>query len=752
MKHLQAGDKIIRQMTRDGAVELNKATGEAANISARDSPGIGYVGSRKGDTSDTSGDSHNLNAPGGNRGDDSLYVIGGVVDRVQMERKAAKRRIHKKANAEIYKQSQSKPEISRLKFTDAELADPAMSKHINKTHKAIKGYEKAQGKIPKKKSLSIERVSDKPKGKTETRLIFVEGNKPINGSIANGKLKHALERPGREAANLTHKEISKHEGDNSGVQAAHSAEKAAEGAARKIGAGYRHLKLSPYRSALRHDRKAVKANVNALYQRSLRQNPNIKNAGAVRKALHKRYIKKQYAKSLRAAKTGAQGAAGAVKKAGLIKTIAVKAALMVKLAAVKAAKLATLKVLLPVGALVLIMLFLMAGISSCVAMLGGFGQVIATSYTAEDEDILGAHGDYTAFENHLADRIANIPSEFPGYDEYRFYLDPIEHDPHELTAFLTALYMAFTQDEVQATMQNLFNQQYILTITLIVEIRTRQETRTGSWTDSEGNTHTYTYTVTVQYEWHVLVTTLVNRTIREVAANILNPEQYEMFLVLLQTQGNRPDLFGGDGLSIGLAGYVLHEQIGTMLFDLFPAARGRGATQTQGQGADGLIQTQVTGGNISQTSTQGLISQAQSTTAANIPPAYLVDSRFAAMIAEAEQFLGYRYVWGGSNPATGFDCSGFVSWVINQSGAGSVGRSTANGLYNHTVTIPPEEVRPGDLVFFQGTWNTPGASHVGIYTGGGMMIHTGSNPAGVSFVSIHTAYWERHFKAFGRLP
>jgi len=726
MKHLQAADKILRQMTRDGAVELNKATGEAANISTKAvdgaatvttdagaSPGVGgAVGA--GNSQPDSAAENAQNSGGGSNY--SLYTIGGVVDRVQMERKTAKRRIHKKANAEIYKRSQPKPEISRLKFTDVELADPAMSKHINKTQKAIKGYEKAQGKIPKKKSLSIERVSDKPKGKTETRLIFVEDNKPINGSKSNGKLQHALERSGREAANFTHKEISKHEGDNSGIKAAHSTEKAAEGA------GYRYLKQSPYRSALRHERKAVKANVNALYQRSLRSNPNIKNARAVRKALHKRHIKKQYAKSLRAGKVGAKGAIAAIKKVALVKAVALKAALAVKLAALKAAKLAAiLKVLLPIALITAFLLFIMFGISSCVSMLGGLGQVIATTYTAEDEDIIGAHGDYTALENALANRIANIPSEFPGYDEYRFYLDAIEHDPHELTAFLTALYFAFTQDEVQATMQNLFNLQYVLTITPIVEIRTRQETRTGSWTDSEGNTHTYTYTVTVQYEWHVLVTTLVNRTIREVAANILTPEQYEMFLVLLQTQGNRPDLFGGSGLSTGLAGYALHEQIGTMLFDLFPAARGRGATQMQGQGANGLIQTQATGGTINQTRTQAQASQA-TTTAANIPPAYLVDSRFAAMIAEAEQFLGYRYVWGGSNPATSFDCSGFVSWVINQSGAGSVGRMTTNGLYNHTVTIPPEEVRPGDLVFFQGTFNTRGASHVGIYTGGGMMI------------------------------
>ena len=750
MKQLQAGDKIVRQMTRDGAVELNKATGGAESISARDSPvnagSIGNAvnpGNSKSDSyvsakSPASSHASNTQSPGGNGDGESLYIIGGVVDRVQTERAAAKKRIHRKANMEIYNRVNKRPETSRLQFTEAERNDKTMSKAIRKSDKAADRYARAQGKIPKENLLTHKRVSDKPNGKTETRLIFRESDKPTNG-----KLKHALERPAQEAANVTHKQISKYEGDNIGIQAAHSTEKAAEGAARKLGAGYRHLKFRHYRAADKAGQAAVKANAKALYQRSLRQNPNLKNAGALQKAWYKRKIKREYAKAFRAGKVGAKGAATTVKtvgvskaaagklavgKAAFLKAMMVKVAMFIKLMAVKAAKVMALKVLLPVAAIFFLLILLMVGISSCMAMFGGgFSQIIATTYTAEDEDILGAHSDYTALENALADRIANIHNEFPGYDEYRFYLDPIGHDPHELISFLTALYFAFTQEEVQATMQNLFNQQYVLTLTPIVEVRTRQETHTGSWVDSEGNVHFYTYTVTVQYDWYVLVVTLVNRTISEVAAEILTPEQFEMFLILMETQGNRPDLFGGEPLTA-------QEILSLVNFGLELPRIFRPAEQNA-SGAERPTQTQ---GQPTQT-----------TNNPDIPPATLPDSRFAAMMAVAERYVGYPYVWGGSNPVTGFDCSGFVFWVINQSGVGSVGRTTANGLYNFTITIPYYEARPGDLVFFQGTYNTRGASHVGIYVGGGRMIHAG-NPVG--FASKETVFWQRHFKAFGRLP
>jgi len=361
---------------------------------------------------------------------------------------------------------------------------------------------------------------------------------------------------------------------------------------------------------------------------------------------------------------------------------------------------------------------------------GGVGSIVATTYTAEDEDILGAHADYVALENALYDRLANIHYEFPGYDEYRFFLDSIGHDPHELISFLTVIYFAFTQEEVQATLQSLFNQQYVLTLTPIVEAREREEERTGTGTGTGINpegypyyyTYYYTYTVTVEYDWHVLVVSLSNRGLKAIAEEILTPDQLEIFHALLEAQGNRPDLFGGEPLSIDELMERANIELPRILRPADNGTANQAKTQTQ---------------------------PPQDTDGTDIPPSFLPDSRFAAMMDIAEQFIGFPYVWGGSNPTTSFDCSGFVSWVVNQSGAGSVGRTTANGLYNLTVTIAYYEARPGDLVFFQGTWNTRGASHVGIYVGGGRMIHAG-NPIG--FTSIRTAYWERHFKAFGRLP
>ena len=657
MKELKAGDKVVQQMTRDGAVEVNKATGGAANISAREAA--------------TSPAAENVQSSG----DESMHILGGVVDRVQSERQAAKKRKARKSNAEIYEGYKQKPETSRLQFTDAERTDPAMAKSARKSDKAATRYKKARGKVPKEKSLTIERVSDKPSGKAESRLVFGESNKP-----PSGKFTHALDRPKREVSSFVHGKVSKVEGENTGIQAAHSAEKAAEYGARKVGDGYRRLKFLPYRAAFRAEEKAIKANSKALYQRSLRMNPELRNANPIKRAWHKRRIKREYARAFRQGNIGVQQAAGTAKRA----TRRVGSAIVQTVKSVK-----TMKALAIFGVLLLMLILIMAGVSSCMSMFGGgFNMIISTSYTAEDEDILGAHANYVALENALANRIANIENEFPGYDEYRFNLDAIGHNPHELISYLTARFQAFTLDdpEVQAAIAALFERQYVLTLTPIVEVRTRTETHTG--TDAEGNT--YTYTVTVQYNWYALVVTLTNRSMSTAALENLTPEQAEMWHVYMETQGNRPDLFAGSPYATSGA-YWLYE----------------------------------------------------------IPPEALADYRFAAMIAVAERYLGYPFVWGGSNPATGFDCSGFVCWVINQSGVGSVGRTTANGLLNHTTVISAHEARPGDLVFFQGTYNTRGASHVGIYVGGGVMIHAG-NP--ISYASIRTPYWIYHFLAFGRLP
>ena len=335
--------------------------------------------------------------------------------------------------------------------------------------------------------------------------------------------------------------------------------------------------------------------------------------------------------------------------------------------------------------------------SSCTAMFQGGAQVVlGTSFTAEDEDIIGADNDYKALEAALRSKINNIERTHSGYDEYRYDLDEINHNPYELAAYLTVQFEDYTRSEVQGTLQRLFDQQYELTLTEEVEIRTRTETRTGTytWTDPEtGETYEeeYEYEVEVEYEYYILNVKLENKGLnRVIGSSGMSEDEMERYAVLLQTNGNRPDIFGDDIYAV------------------------------TGEYTD-----------------------------YDIPGEALTDTRFANMIREAEKYLGYPYVWGGSSPSTSFDCSGFVSWVINNCGNGwSVGRLTANGLMGVCDIIPRSSAKPGDLIFFQGTYDTSGASHVGIYVGDGMMIHCG-NP--ISYASIESSYWQSHFYCFGRI-
>lgn len=666
MNEYKAPDKLTQGMTRDGLTELNKATGEAANISARD-------GGRLAD------------APA-NTGVEPIEqggaVAGRVARRVKSEHRAhGKKKTVQKFNEQIRTRERGEP--SRLQFTDAERADPALAKPIAGADRAADKAAAARAKIPKRNQLTAQRVFDEPSGKAKTRLSFRETEK-----TQGGKLQHAVSRPGREAALAAHGEVRKAEGDNSGVQAAHSGERAAEGGVRKIQSGYHSLKTRPYRAAAKAETKAAKADVNALYQKALRADPELANGNVLKKSLFKRKIKRDYAKAFR------QGNIQTMQKtAATAKKTAQKATETAQKTAAFARR--HWKGLAIVGAAVLLLVLLFGGMSSCGSMLtGGFNAVIGTSYTAEDGDITGVDGDYTALETALRQRINRIESDYPGYDEYRYNLDEIGHDPFELASYLTALFNSYKPADVQAELQRVFGQQYTLTLTPVTETRYRTETRTGSYTytDAEGNSHTeyYTYTVEVPYSYYILNVTLKNKSLGSVAAANLTPEQKEMYDIYTQTQGNKPYLFEGNV-------YV-----------------------NRGEYTD-----------------------------YDIPPDALTDTKFAAMIQEAEKYLGYPYVWGGSSPSTSFDCSGFVSWVINQSGVGSVGRMTASGLFNHCAIIPPGEARPGDLIFFQGTYDTSGASHVGIYAGNGMMIHCG-NP--ISYASTTSTYWTNHFLAYGRLP
>ncbi len=422
----------------------------------------------------------------------------------------------------------------------------------------------------------------------------------------------------------------------------------------------------------------------------------------------KNEIKKEYAAAKAGKSTGA-AASGAASGGTATAKNAGKAAKETKNAIEKVGEfVAEHKGVLLIGGGILLIIMLISGImGSCSVMFnGGSDVVIETSYTAEDSDILAVEADYTALEAALQARLDNIRTEYSGYDEYNIVQDQIGHNPYELASYLTVVFENYTRSQVQSTLQQIFSAQYELTIDEVVETRYRTETRTGTRTKTRTETdpetgesyeveyeEEYEYEVQVPYDYYILNVNLDNKGLANILLSAgLTDDQMMRYGLLMQTLGNKPDIFGDNPYAIAIQD-VLHY---------------------------------------------------------DIPGEALTDEKFRKMITEAEKYLGYPYVWGGSSPSTSFDCSGFVSWVVNHCGNGwDVGRLTANGLKNICAIIPRSEAKPGDLIFFQGTYDTTGASHVAIYVGDGMMIHCG-NP--IQYASIDTAYWQAHFYCFGRLP
>ena len=572
----------------------------------------------------------------------------------------------------------------RLRFTEEERADPALEKPIRKADKAAAKADQAQAKIPKKK---VKRAEVDPEtGKVTTKLVLEDKKKPPS------KLSHTLrDAPANTVAGKIHQEIRESEDDNVGVESAHKSEEVVETGARLVREGYRSHKLKPYRKAAQAEKRLEKANINALYHKSLRENPQLAS-NPFSRWQQKRAIKKQYAAAKHASQT-AGTATGAAQKAG-------RAARTVK---DKAKQTGAYVMHHKKGAGIVLVLFfmvclLMNTISSCSMMAQSIGSgVTGSTFPSRDEDMLGAEAAYAAKEAELQNYLDSYESTHD-YDEYHFDLDEIGHDPYVLISILTAYHEGeWTLTEVQRTLDMLFERQYILTEEVVVETRYRTETRTGTRevTDPEtGETTTeeYDYEVEVPYDYYICYVTLENFDLSHLPVYIMDEDKVSMYAVYIATQGNRPDLFPQSE---------------------YPNAAGR---------EDYLDY--------------------------DVPPEALEDEQFAAMLAEAEKYLGFPYVWGGSSPSTSFDCSGFVSWVINHSGW-DVGRLTANGLLNICTPVSSANARPGDLIFFQGTYDTAGASHVGIYVGDGMMIHCGDP---ISYANINTSYWQSHFYTFGRLP
>ena len=642
MKELKAPDKVMQKMTRDGAVAENLATGEVTNISERDPE---------------------TDLSGGKEPVATAEAAAGRITQVGARRAAKKR-----AKAEVIREGSAARQRppSRLQFTDEERADPALQKYIRRSDKAADRLDATKEAIPTRKVLKTERVFDEAAGRGKTRLTFEYVEKRPNGKLRQ----NPLSRPVQEIGLAAHNEVHKVEQENVGVEAGHKGEELAERgiayAGSKTRTAIRHHRMKPWRDAAKAEQAAVRANAEFLYQKTLHDDPALAASNPVSRYLQKKRIQRNYAKEIRSAeKTAKNTAATAQSAAKKAKEAAKETFLFVK----KHSKVILLVV--GIGACVAL---LFGGISSCSMMAGsGVGGVFTSSYLSEDADMLAAENTYLAMETELQYELDNYESLHPGYDEYCFDLDEIEHDPYVLISILTAFHEGvFTIDEVQAELEMLFEKQYILTETVEVEVRYRTETSTDPVTGE-------TTTEEVPYDYYICNVKLENFDLSHVPVYIMGEETLSLYATYMSTLGNREDLFPSSS-------YVSKYTNPPATYD--------------------------------------------------IPASALEDETFAALITEAEKYIGYPYVWGGSNPNTSFDCSGFVSWALTESGVCNTGRLGAQGLYNISTPVSSANVRPGDLIFFVGTYDTPGVSHVGIYVGGGKMLHCG-DPIQYADMGIH---------------
>lgn len=560
---------------------------------------------------------------------------------------------------------------TRLQFTEDELANPKIKKAASKAEKAADQADRAAAKTPKKRKLKLDAEKAVER---KVDLTFEKQEIPMGELTDRGNrfTRSAAHSAAASVSGTIHGQVSaNNQDDNTAVQAVNTSAEAAETGAHAVD--------------------------HAIYQRRMAEHPE-EFSNPFSRWQQKKAIRKEYAAARRAEETAANVSTAAKEGAAGVKSLGQRLAEFKDKALEYVAE--HPQAFLVIGALAILLIIVSSALSSCSAFLpGGSGAVITTTFTANDEDIIGANNDYKALEAALQRKIDNIESSYPGYDEYNYYLDEIGHDPYQLAAYLTVLFEDYTRSEVQATLHTLFELQYELKLEEKVEIRYRTETRTGTSTHTDPETgevteKDYEYKVEVPYEYYILNVTLTNKNLGHVITESggMNEDQAERYAILLRTKGNKAYLFADDPYVSTSNEYLKYD----------------------------------------------------------IPGEALTDARFANMIREAEKYLGYPYVWGGSSPSTNFDCSGFVSYVINHCGNGwNVGRMTANGLMDHCALIRPGEAKPGDLIFFQGTYNTSGASHVGIYVGNGMMIHCG-NP--ISYASINTSYWQQHFYCYGRIP
>ena len=521
---------------------------------------------------------------------------------------------------------------------------------------------------PKKKKLKLD--ADKAKEKAQHLRFGKAELTPDDLRRLTKEQKREMYAAARSAA---HREIDQYEEDNVGTQALSEGEKAA-GNVRGFSRSRYSRKLK--KKAKMQAKKKARTTKSSAHEPNKAQNEGDAGSHAgeggsnwLSRWRQKQDIRKGYYAAARSGGTAAQTAGG--KKAASSGATAAKS---------------NAHVLVIVGVFLLLILLVMSGFSSCGILFSGTTQVSGqTIYTAEDRDIKGAETDYKKLEKELDKKIKRTPTDHPGYNEYQYHLDPIEHDPWQLTSFLTTLYDDYTRSEVQAKLQEIFKKQYKLTTWVEVQIRYKTV-----WVISPAGIPVPTQ---VPYEYKIFHTKLENKGLETVIREELDEDQWKRYKIFQETLGGRPYLFNG-GLPPG---------------------------GSDGSGESGIDYT--------------------------VPAEALTDSEFAAIYEEAKKYVGTPYVWGGSSPETGFDCSGYICWIFNQNGY-DVGRTTANGLWNKCQKISEAEAKPGDLVFFKGTYDTPGMSHVGLYLGNGMMVSAGDP---IKYANIHSSYWQQYLAGFGRL-
>ena len=546
-------------------------------------------------------------------------------------------------------------------------SNPTSGQSVPKSRKS-KFRQKSQQQKTAESKLRMERRGEK----LDAARKKLAKQKPLK---PKGPVRRVAGVAGRGVHGFVHGKIYEVEHENVGTEGAHRTELAGETVLRH---GTRFVKKQirehPARAVRRAESRHTKATADYYYRKTVEEHPEMQKGGALSRYLQKQKIKRQYAKQVReAAKQGGKTAEKAVSSAGKLTEKVVAYAKEH-----------------PVGLLAAALcLILLLSLQSCLSSMttvgnGLVGAVAASTYPSEEADMLGAEAAYCAMEDELQDYLDSYQRTHD-YDEYHFDLDDIEHDPYVLISILTALREgAWTLEEVQGTLQMLFDRQYILTEDVVVEQRYYLETDT--WTDEDGNTHSDTYRV--YYDYYICYVTLENFNLSHLPIYIMGEDQLSRYALYMATLGNRPDLFPSSP-------YVEKYTSPPVEHD--------------------------------------------------IPEAYLADETFAAILKEAEKYIGFPYVWGGSSTSTSFDCSGFVSYVYNQCGW-SFGRLGAQGLYN--ISTRTSSPKPGDLVFFTGTYDTPGISHVGIYVGDGWMLHCG-DPIG--YANLNSSYWQSHFYAYGKL-